>query len=67
MYVPISKKSDRLILLLFSAKNESLVYHYLYKYPILIHFGHKYVLLDQRADITLKIVIVYIFQKPFYS
>ena len=65
MYVPISKKSDRLILLLFSAESESLVYHYLYKYPILLHFGHKFVLWDQCANFTLKITMVYIFQKPF--
>ena len=50
MYVPISKKSDRLILLLFLAKIESLVYHYLNKYPILFNFGHKFVFWDQCAN-----------------
>ena len=64
MYVPISKKSDRLILLLFSAKIESLVYHYLNKYPILFNFGHKFVFWDQCAKFLSKIIIVYIFEKP---
>ena len=64
MYVPISKKSDRLILLLFSAKIESLVYHYLNKYPILFNFGHKFVFWDQCANFLSKVIIVHIFEKP---
>ena len=64
MYVPISKKSDRLILLLFSAKIESLVYHYLNKYPILFNFGYKFVLWDQCANFLSKVIIVHIFEKP---
>ena len=64
MYVPISKKSDRLIILLFSTESESLVYHFLYKYPILLNFGHKLVIWDQCANFGLKIIIVYIFEKP---
>ena len=34
MYVPISRKSKTLILLLVSADSEPLAYHYLQKYPI---------------------------------
>ena len=64
MYKPISKKSDRLIILLFSTESESLVYHFLYKYPILLNFGHKLVIWDQCANFGLKIIIVYIFEKP---
>ena len=64
MYVPISKKSDRLILLLFLAKIESLVYHYLNKYPILFNFGHKFVFWDQCANFLSKVIIVHIFEKP---
>ena len=64
MYVPISKKSDRLILLLFSAESDSLVNHFLYKYPILPNFGHKLVIWDQCANFGLKIIIIYIFENP---
>ena len=64
MYVPISKKSDRLILLLFLAKIESLLYHYLNKYPILFNFGHKFVFWDHCAKFLSKTIIVYIFEKP---
>ena len=67
MYVPISKKSDSLIFLFFSAENESLIYHYLFEYPILFHFGHKFVFWDHCANFALKIIIVFIFEKPFIN
>ena len=64
MYVPISKKSRILIFLLFSTESESLIYHFLHKYPILLNFGHKSVIWDQCASFVLKIIIVNIFEKP---
>ena len=43
---------------------QSLVYHFLYKYPILLNFGHKLVIWDQCANFGLKIIIVYIYENP---